>query len=71
MHIIIKETVSNIPEAQQLVDVSVRDNDENQQIGLKRWSTDTILQNLDLSVFRFPQNMKGIMFSGSRDKFAR
>lgn len=34
MHIIIKPTVNNILEAQQLVDVTARDNDENQQISL-------------------------------------
>lgn len=34
MHIIIKQTVSNFPEAQQLVDVTEQDNDKNQQIGL-------------------------------------
>lgn len=36
MHIIIKETVNNIPEVQQqLVDGTARDNDANQQIGLQ------------------------------------
>lgn len=34
MHIILKQTVSNILEAQRLVDVTLQDNDKNQQIGL-------------------------------------
>lgn len=34
MHIIIKQTVTNIPKVQQLLDVTVQDNDKNQQIGL-------------------------------------